>query len=64
MPMAIQKALTAWSTDASLYAKYLHDGVAGWKGAGVISSVTLSDAMDSAISFAVSVNMSGAPTIV
>lgn len=64
MPLAIQKALTGWATDVNVYGKYLHNGVAGWKGQGVVTNITLTDAMDSAILFAATLNMSGAPTII
>jgi hypothetical protein len=64
IPTAIQTALTGWQTDTSVYGKYLHNGVAGWKGAGVLTNLTLNAGMDSPNIFTVAFAMSGAPVAV
>ena len=64
IPTAIKNALTQWLADSPVYAEYLHDGAAGWKGAGVLTSLSLAGGMESPNTFQVNVQMSGAPTII
>lgn len=66
IPTAIKNALTQWSADATIFAKYLPDGgstaSAGKKGTGVITSLTLTAGMEAMNNFAVELTMSGIPT--
>jgi hypothetical protein len=64
IPAAIKTALDRFLADLPVYARYLHDGVAGWKGSGVLTSLSLTAGMESTNTFAVNVQMSGAPTVV
>jgi len=62
IPEAIKKALTAFLDETLIYAKYLPDGIAGWKGSGVVSNITLSGGMETPNAFAVGITGSGAMT--
>jgi len=64
IPGAIKTALDRFLGDLPVYGKYLHDGVAGWKGSGVLTSLSLTAGMESVNTFAVNIQGSGAPTIV
>lgn len=64
IPVAIQKALTAWQTDTNAFGKYLHDGTNGWKGAVVVNNVTLTGGMDTPNVFQANMTGSGAPSVV
>lgn len=64
IPTAIQQALTSWQDATSIYARYLHDGVSGWKGQGIITNMSLAAGMDSPNIFTVSFQGSGAPTVI
>jgi hypothetical protein len=56
--------LDRFLADLPVYGKYLHDGVAGWKGQGVLTSLSLTAGMESVNTFAVNIQGSGAPTVV
>lgn len=64
IPNAIKTALDRMLADQTLYARYLHDGVAGWKGQGVLTSMSLSSGMEAPNAFSVGLSMSGAPVVV
>lgn len=64
IPTGIKTALTAWEEESLIYAKYLHDGTNGYKGQGVITSMTLSSSMEGLNTFAVNIQGSGATTAV
>jgi hypothetical protein len=63
IPVAIQKVLTAWQTDANVFARYLHDGVNGWKGSVALTNLTLSGGMDTPNVFQCNMKGSGAPVV-
>lgn len=58
---AIQKALTQWTAGSLIYVKYLSDGVAGIKGQGVITDLTLKGGIEAMNEF--TVNIQGSDTI-
>lgn len=62
MPLAIQDALTRWAGDLSIWGRYLHDGIVGWKGSGVITNISLSAGMEAMNVFTCNLQMSGAAT--
>jgi hypothetical protein len=62
IPIAIQTALTRYLSDLPVYARYLHDGTNGWKGSGVITSLSLTGGLETANTFDTNIQMSGAPT--
>jgi hypothetical protein len=62
IPTAIKTCLDRFLGDLPIYGKYLHDGVAGWKGAGVLTSLSLTAGMESVNTFAVNIQGSGQPT--
>ena len=62
IPAGIKTALNAWEAEDLIYVKYLHDGTNGYKGQGVITSMTLSSSMEGLNTFAVNVQGSGATT--
>ena len=62
IPAGIKTALNAWEGEDMIYVKYLHDGTNGYKGQGVITSMTLSSSMEGLNTFAVNVQGSGATT--
>jgi hypothetical protein len=64
IPSAIKTALDRFLLDQSIFAKYLHNGVAGWKGSGVMTSLSLTAGMESPNTFSVGLQMSGQPTVV
>lgn len=64
IPQGVRIVLDAWETETLIYARYLPDGVNGFKGNGVVSNFTMSGAMDSMNSFQFSWMGSGAPTAV
>jgi hypothetical protein len=64
IPTAIKTCLNAWETSTLVYAKYLPDGVAGVKGQGVITNMTLSSTMEGVNTFQVDIAGSGALTTV
>lgn len=64
LSMAIRKALLAWEANASLFVKYLPDGVAGFKGGAVVTDISLSGGLESMNEFVVNVQGSGAPTAI
>lgn len=64
IPAAVKVALDAFSAETVVYVKYLPDGVAGWKGSGVISNMSLSGGIDAVSKFAVTLQGSGARTTV
>jgi len=61
IPIAIKTALTRFLADQLAYAKYLHDGTNGWKGQGVITSLSLAGGLETPNTFDVTLQMSGAP---
>jgi hypothetical protein len=56
--------LNAWEAATLVYAKYLPDGVAGVKGQGVLTNMTLSSTMEGVNTFQVDIAGSGALTTV
>jgi len=61
---AVQKALTAWLTEAVIDVQYLEDGVAGVKGQCVVTDVSLEGALDGMNTFTIDVQGSGVETVV
>lgn len=64
IPLAIRTALDRWLADLPVHMRYLHNGVAGWRGEGVITNLSLTGGMEAANRFAVTAQMSGAPVTV
>lgn len=64
IPTAIKTCLNAWQNETLVYAKYLPDGVAGVKGAAVITNMTLSSTMEGVNTFQVDLSGSDALTTV
>lgn len=64
LPTAIKTVLDAWINEQPLYVKYLHDGTSGWKGAAVVTNVSLAGGLDSVNQFTCSFQGSGAPTVI
>jgi hypothetical protein len=62
IPAAIKTALDRFLLDQPIFARYLHDGVNGWKGEGVMTSLSLTAGMESPNTFSVGIQMDGAPT--
>lgn len=62
IPIAIKTALDRWLADQLVYARYLHDGVNGWKGQGVLTSLSLAGGLETPNTFDANFQMSGAPT--
>jgi hypothetical protein len=62
IPIAVKTALDRWLADLSVYARYLHDGTNGWKGQGVLTSLSLTGGLEATNMFEANVQMSGAPT--
>lgn len=60
IPNAVKTLLDAWETEVPVYVKYLHDGVNGWKGSGVVTNMTMSGGLESVNMFTVSIQGSGA----
>lgn len=60
IPAGIKAALTAWEGEDNVYVKYLHDGTNGYKGNGVLTSMTLSSTMEGVNTFQVNIQGSGA----
>jgi len=60
IPAAIKILLSAWETDTTAFARYLHDGVNGWGGEVVVTDVTLTGGNDAPNTFAASFTGSGA----
>lgn len=64
IPTAIKTCLNAWEAGTLVYAKYLPDGVAGVKGQGVLTNMTLSSTMEGVNTFQVDMAGSGSLTTV
>jgi len=64
IPTAIKKALTQFLADLPIHVEYLSDGTTGWKGSSVITNLTLTGGMETANSFAITVQGSDAPIAV
>ena len=64
MPAAVKTLLTAWENETRVWVKYLHDGVAGWKGESVITNLTMTGGIESVSKFAVTLQGDGAQVAV
>lgn len=62
--MAVQIALNAWQNSDLVYAKYLPDGVAGFKGPAVVTDVSLQGGLEAMNEFTCNLQGSGAPVAV
>jgi len=54
----------AWANDSALYAKYLYDGTAGFKGQVKVTSVEVSGAVDGAVTATFDLQITGAVSTV
>src|SRR5262245_41026059 len=61
---AVRQVLDAWQNSTTLNVKYLHDGVAGFKGTGIVTDVSLSGGLEAMNEFTANFQLSGAPTVV
>jgi predicted secreted protein len=61
---ALQKALTAWSTDTAVDLQYLFDGTNGYTGDAILTDVSLAGGLEVMNEFAIKANFSGALTAV
>jgi hypothetical protein len=62
IPTAVKLCLDAWINETLVYAKYLPNGVAGVKGQCVVTNVSLTGGLESANSFTIALQGSGALT--
>lgn len=61
---SVQILLTAWEDEAEIDGQYLHDGINGWKGAIIVTDVSLSSGLDAMNMFNVTLQGSGQTTVV
>lgn len=64
LSMALQLAIGAWQSGTTGHFQYLSDGVAGNKGVCVVTDCSLSTSVDGINEFSISVQGTGAPTVV
>jgi hypothetical protein len=61
---AVKQVLSAWQNSTTLNVKYLHDGVAGFKGTGIVTDVSLTGGLEAMNEFTANFQLSGSPTVV
>lgn len=61
---AVKAALTAWENNTLIYAKYLPDGLAGFKGQVAVTDISLAGGLEAMNEFTVNLQGSGAQTVI
>jgi len=64
LSQAVQKSLNSWQDSTVLYAKYLYDGLAGFKAPVLVTDISLSGGLESMNEFTANYQVNGAATVV